>query len=221
MLERVVRVVRCQGTRMAAVAVTTGAVCVIGPASAAAAADARTVVNCKDNPAALRTAIAGAGAGETLGVKGTCIGPFTIARNLTVVGLKDAVLDGNYASSAVAVTGAVRVHLTHLTIAHGTGTVVNGQVFGGGILNNAGGTVALTDSTVRNNAAQFGGGIANLAVGGGTVTVTRSRVRNNMASISAGGIFVGQNSTLALSDSTVQDNHAQFGGGILNDAGAG
>ena len=137
-------------------AVTAATVGLVGATPAAAGEPA--AVNCEANPAALRIAITGAAAGEILEVSGTCTGPFVITRNLTLIGAEDAVLDGNFAGSTVSVGGAgVRVRLDNLTIINGTGTVVNNQIFGGGILNNTGATVALTDSTLRNNAAEFGG----------------------------------------------------------------
>ncbi|WP_329583100.1 hypothetical protein [Streptomyces sp. NBC_01361] len=108
------------------------------------AAAGAVVVNCKDNRGALQPAIAGAAPGATLMVKGTCTGPFTITKDLTLIGQGRAVLDGNQAGSTVTVTGAVQVRLTTLTI-------INGIASAGGGINNAGGTVTLDDSTVRNN----------------------------------------------------------------------
>ncbi|MFD7320187.1 hypothetical protein ACFV9D_03710 [Streptomyces sp. NPDC059875] len=206
-------------TVTAAVSAVVSAV-TVGVVGASPATAGQTVtVDCGGNPAALRTAVAGAASGDTLRVRGTCTGPFVIDRNLTLTGLGNAVLDGNFAGSTVVVNGTAQVRLDSLTVINGTGTVVNGQVFGGGILNNGGGsTVTVANSTVRNNAAQFGGGIAHLAVGGGSVRVERSTVRDNTAGASGGAVFIGRESTLTVSSSVLRDNNAAFGGAILTDA---
>ncbi|MFI8281294.1 hypothetical protein ACIGBH_41920 [Streptomyces sp. NPDC085929] len=206
------------GRRALTTVAAAGAIGLLG--AAPASADHRAVVNCKHNGSALRTAIAGASFGETLRVKGTCVGPFTISRDLTLIGVEGAALDGNYAGSTVEVTAKVRVRLTSLTVRNGTGSVFNGQVFGGGILNDAGGAVTLNHTTVRNNAAVFGGGIANVGPAGGTVTLVDSTVRNNTANAAGGGIYLGRDDSLTLSGSKVQDNHSAFGGGITADAGS-
>lgn len=188
----------------AALAATAGAVSLIGVVPATAAA--HTVVNCRADPAALRNAIASAPAGATLRVEGTCIGPFGVGKNLTLIGLRGAVLDGNHTGAAVSVTGAVQVRLEGLTITHG-----NGSSGSGGGINNFGGTLTLDHSTVRNNVANTaGGGINNQ----GTLTLNDSTVRNNTAG--QGGGIENANATLTLNHSTVLYNSAQLGGGIDN-----
>src|SRR3954466_15296590 len=72
----------------------------VGPATAA---QVTTVVSCSANPGALQSAITAASPGDTLLVSGTCTGPFTINKNLTVRGASRAVLDGNQAGSTVTV----------------------------------------------------------------------------------------------------------------------
>src|SRR5205814_1456579 len=64
-------------------------------------------------------------------------------------------------------------------------------------------TLAVINSTVANNAAQFGGGIYNL----GTVRVTNATVAGNVASNAGGGIFV-FSGTLTLNNSIVCLNTA-------------
>ena len=85
---------------------------------------------------------------------------------------------------------------------------------GGGIFNNSG-TVTLLDSTIAANAAEFGGGLANLA----TLVLTRSVIADNSCSVAGGGIF--NRGTLTLTNSTVSQNVATTasGGGIVNDNG--
>ncbi|MFG2329160.1 hypothetical protein ACGFMM_05990 [Streptomyces sp. NPDC048604] len=210
-----------QRRRALAAAVSAVTAATLGLAGTAPATAGQAAwVDCWKNPAALRLAIDSATAGETLKVSGTCTGPFVITRNLNLIGADKAVLDGNFAGSTVSVGGAgVRVRLHDLTIINGTGNVVNNQNLGGGILNNAGSTVEVTGTELRNNAAQFGGGIANLSVAGGAVTLDHSVLRDNTASVSGGAVFVGQQGTFSAIHSLLRDNTAQHGGGILADLG--
>lgn len=203
----------------------------------AAPAAAQTVVNCNNNPAALQPAITAASPGDTLQVRGTCTGNFTIHKDLTLVGLGNAVLDGNRTGTTMTI-GFAQVQLTNLTITGGD------SLYGGGIFNHSGSTLTLDRSTVRDNTSFHAGGIGNSA----TLTLRNSTVRNNVASHLAGGIdSVGsaltlinstvsgntangdvgggirhQNGTLTLNTSTVRDNtSAGDGGGIYNIGGNG
>lgn len=219
----------------AAMAVTVGATGLAGAAPAAAALE--TQVNCTANPGALQPAIDAASPGDTLRVRGTCTGPFTIDKVLTLRGNGQAVLDGNSAGlPAVTIgdLGGSQAHVTldHLTITHGNAGV------GGGIRNNPSATVTLINSTVESNTAQYGGGIYTY----GTVHLIRSTVRNNTAGAGGGimsdttvvvtldnstvernsaggggGLYIRAGSTATLTHSTVRDNTAQVGGGITSE----
>ncbi|MDX2816968.1 hypothetical protein PV410_31265 [Streptomyces sp. PA03-5A] len=208
-------------------AATSGAGGLVG--AIPAAAGQLTVVDCRGNPIALQPAINSAAPGAALLVSGTCTGPFTITKDLTLIGLKPAVLDGNKAGSTVTVTGAVRVRLDTLTITNGTGSGIrnNGGTLdltgstvehntagpGGGIYNDVNGTVTLTGSTVRDNTSHSGGGIINF----GTVRLTGSTVEHNTSTIDGGGIYNNFNGTATLTGSTVRHNTAaRAGGGIYN-----
>lgn len=224
----------------AAMAVTVGATGLVGAAPAAAVPE--TQVNCTANPGALQPAINAASPGGTLRVRGTCTGPFTIDKDLTLRGNGQAVLDGNSAGlPAVTIgLGGSQVHVTldHLTITHGTAGV------GGGIRNNPSATVTLINSTVQGNTAQYGGGIytygtlhlirstvknntAQSGPGGGimsdttvVVTLDNSTVERNSADDGGGGLYIRSGSTATLTHSTVKDNTALFGGGITNEGAA-
>ncbi|WP_265568259.1 hypothetical protein [Streptomyces hygroscopicus] len=181
-------------------------------ASPVAAANHHTVVNCNHNPNALTSALISPQPGETLVIKGVCFGNFVINTNLTLIGLKDAVLDGHDTGTTVTINGAFRVELKNLTITHGSSSSN-----GGGILNN-GGTVTLSGSTVRNNAvtgsSNGGGGIEN---NHGTLKLNQSTVRNNMATgtFGFGGGIDDNHGTTTLNHSTVSNNTATFvAGGI-------
>ena len=80
---------------------------------------------------------------------------------------------------------------------------------GGGLHNDFGATLRLTNSTVSGNLAAFyGGGIRNR----GNLTVTNSTVSGNSATQDGGGVISG--GTLILLNSTISGNTAvQDGGG--------
>ncbi|MFG2876886.1 hypothetical protein ACGFYU_18150 [Streptomyces sp. NPDC048337] len=187
------------------VAVTTAAA---GLAAASPASAAFILVNCPAQN--LQTAINNAAAGDTLLVRGTCVGNFTIGKSLSLVGSSGATLNGNNAGRTLTVNGptTVRVSLTALTLTGGTADN------GGGLFNN-GATLTLSNSTVRNNtAAEAGGGIANFL---GVTTVNSTTVHDNTSKY-GGGIAIGPGEATGATvfRSTVRNNTAtQLGGGIL------
>jgi predicted outer membrane repeat protein len=144
--------------------------------------------------------------------------------------------DGN--GGAILNFGTLTVSGCTLSGNSGTATPANGfNSFGGAILND-GGAVTVTDSTVSNNSAANGGGIADfgaLTVIGGTfsgnsagaggamsitgaATVTGATVSNNTSGSVGGGIFF-FSGTLALSQSTLSGNTANLGGALVNQDG--
>lgn len=186
------------------------------------AADAPVRVNC---PAAdLQAAINNAPPGATLLVSGTCIGTFSIGKNLRLIGQGTAELNGNGNSAAtVTIASGASVRLMSLTITGGAGGGIrndgaltvrgsdvtgNGSITAGGIVNN--GTLTLNESPVTGNIARQGGGISNT----GTATLHDSPVTANRALV-GGGIF--NDGTLTLDDSAVTNNLAGLAiGGIGN-----
>ncbi len=81
--------------------------------------------------------------------------------------------------------------------------------FSGGI-DNSGGTMTVTDSTIEGNG---GGGIFT----SGNMTIVDSTISGNSATY-GGGIYADGNTTIV--DSTIGGNRAFYGGGIYNDAGS-
>jgi hypothetical protein len=167
----------------------------------------------------LQAGIDAAASGDTLVVKGTCIGSSTVPKDLTLRGKSNpafgvATLDGDHLGSVLSVAGGVTVAIAKLTVTNGTG------VDGGGIANGDASTVILSDSTVAGNTGQNGGGISNS--GNSTFIVQNSAINGNAAGISGGGIFSENGSTLTLNNSIVSGNIAQFpGGGIFSFNGGG
>ena len=88
----------------------------------------------------------------------------------------------------------------------------NGGGFnGGGILNQATGTLILTNSIIVSNSAHDGGGILNF----GTATITHSSITNNTAQ---GGGGIQNQGTATIQKSTISFNGVDIGGGILTAA---
>ncbi|MCM1985259.1 choice-of-anchor Q domain-containing protein, partial [Lyngbya confervoides] len=100
-------------------------------------------------------------------------------------------------------------------------STVTGGV-GGGVLNSLDATLAVTQSTISNNRAEYaGGGIGNF----GTATISDSVIADNGAEDEAvlpgdepvafgGGI--GNVGTLTVTNSKIENNQANVGGGIVN-----
>ena len=205
-----------------------------------------TTVDCTTNPGALAVALAGASDGDTLAIQGTCAGTFEIAHSLTLAGSGGAALDGQGGGTVLKVDSGFTVTVDSLTITGGSGLVAgisnageltltdtavtaNHATVGqfqngvGGILNQQGGSVALTSSTVSGNSASATapfdtavGGILN-ACCGSSVTVTNSTVSGNSGnspSDAFGGILnSAPASVVTLTNSTVSGNTASAAGG--------
>jgi predicted outer membrane repeat protein len=153
----------------------------------------------------LQALINAASPGNTIQVKGVCVGPFTISKNLTVFGkptkaVPHPALDGGYNATTNPSPGPV--------VRVGAGT-----------------TVAIRDLTIQHGAYPCTdtnqalecdtGGVFNA----GALTLTRIIVADNVGS-GIGNYEVSGAASLSLTDSLVTDNHCQFhGGGILTVSG--
>ena len=95
----------------------------------------------------------------------------------------------------------------------------HGGISGGaisGATSNA--NITVTNSTITNNDADYGGGI--FAAPGATTTITDSTLSSNTASLRGGGAIANRGD-LTVTDSTLSGNSAQTGGGgIYNDGTA-
>ncbi|MFL5798974.1 MAG: choice-of-anchor Q domain-containing protein [Actinomycetota bacterium] len=175
----------------------------------------------------LQTKIDEANPGDTLSIKGTCIGNFTVDKSLTLAGNPTATLDGNLEGTTLTIPTTLSVHLVDLTISGGfaSGT----EAFGGGIFrgSSGNGTLTLNRVTVQDNRASgptaLGGGIYSA---NGPVHLMASRVLHNVVSngseVFGGGVVSG--GPLTLLSSTVSSNRAvatSTGGLFATAAGAG
>ena len=84
---------------------------------------------------------------------------------------------------------------------------------GGGIRMDNLGDITVSDSIVRNNHAEVGGGIENSAT---RVTFERLLIENNRAEGDGGGIYNSSSGLFTILDSTIQLNSGQSGGGLAN-----
>jgi hypothetical protein len=187
--------------------------------SKTAPANAIVVTNTNDSgPGSLRDALAVANDGDTINfdssLKGQTItltsGELNVDKDVTISGpgANNLTVDGNAQSRVFYVNPGTIVAISGLTITNG---YTND---GGGIWND--GALMLSDCTVSDNSAEYGGGILNLWRGGNaTLTVTNCTVSGNSA-LYGGGIendaFNG-GATLTITNSTISGNS---GGGIDN-----
>jgi fibronectin-binding autotransporter adhesin len=135
-------------------------------------------------------------------------GPLVISGNAVAIngpGAKLLTVNGGGAS------GVFEIRATAATISGLT--ITGGKADNGGGLYNNGGSLTLTDATVTDNSAQFGGGVANM--NSGTTTLTDDTITSNSASQTGGGV-VSNSGTVTLNGTTLSGNTAPHGGGLAN-----
>lgn len=158
------------------------------------------------------------GSGVTIHVGGTCVGKFTIARNLTLVGDATAgtgVLDGGGSGPVLTVASGATVLIAKLRITNGM------AASGAGIYNN--GTVSLSDGTiVTGNSANprrgsgRGGGV--FGVVGSSLTLRGDAIVSANYSKTFGGGIYNDGTTTLMDSASVADNTAgSSGGGLMTD----
>jgi HYR domain len=186
----------------------------------AAPAATMTVTDCSGETGTGRigTVISSASAGDT--IMFSCSGTIplsstlTISKNLTLDGSGQTVtLDGGNSVRVLFVNSGVTFTLNALTIAHGR---PHNQENGGGLLNETGSTVSISNSTFANNSANsfgIGGGLYNH---GGTVSISNSTFANNVAPTGGFGGGLQNDGTMSISNSTFANNSAPTGGGLSN-----
>jgi len=200
-------------------------------AAPGASAAASTAVDC--SASSLQTAINNASPGASLLVSGTCSGTYTINQNLTLIGHRSAVLDGQGDGTTLTVAPGATVQATNLTITAGdavdgggidnSGALTLNHVSvtnsfgdsGGGIFNNSSASLSLKNQTTvsLNDSGSFGGGIYNE----GAMTLNSSTVTENLSANGAGGVFNTGSVPGTVSNTTISGNFTSgSGGGIFN-----
>jgi hypothetical protein len=190
-------------------------------------AHATTIIvsNTNDSgPGSLRQALASANDGDTIdatGISGAITlssGELLVDKSVTINGAGADVLavDGNATSRVFQIGSGETVTISGLTIRNG-----HDDTTGGGIDNESGATLTITNSTLSGNTA---GSVDNPAVAGGgifnsgTLTIVNSTVSANTAGgISGRGGGVLNGGTLTIVNSTVSGNTAIIGAGIDNE----
>ena len=136
-----------------------------------------------------------------------------ISSSMTIIGLgaDQLIIDGNHASRIFNIddrySTSPNVTITGLTLQNGHADI------GGAILNRE--TLTLANDTIKGNAASnYGGGIVNES--GGTVISNGNTFTGNAASYDGGGIF--NRGNLMSTFDTISGNSGSQGGGIYNRA---
>src|SRR5213080_2625467 len=172
-------------------------------------ARATTVIvsNTNDNgPGSLRQALADANDSDTIdatGISGAISlisGELLVNKSVTINGAGAEVLavDGNAAGRAFFITLGETVTISGFTIRNG-----HAGNAGGGIDNEDGSTLTVTNCTVSGNTAGLGGGMFN----GGPLTIDSTIISDNSAA-NGGGIYNSGGGTTTITNSTVSGNTA-------------
>jgi hypothetical protein len=198
----------------------------------------------------LQQAIDDANSGDTIEVRGVCIGSFFVVekeialRGISTAARKKATLDGADAGPVLIVESGATVKVRDLLIWHGSSSsgggifinlatvILNGStrvehnvatVSGGGITN-LGGTLTMNGSArVNLNDAPEGAGVWNLSA---FMTMNKtSRVNKNDASGDGGGVYIAgcvftMNGAATITGNTANDGGGIFDGGVNTISGA-
>mgnify|MGYP002786807419 CR=1 FL=1 len=132
--------------------------------------------------------------------------PITFTRSLTLQGAgpDTTILTNTNGTEGIQVAGGTgaTIEINGVTLANNSATALRND-----------GTLILSNSVLRNNAAAQGGAIANGS--SGNLTVLNSQIRSNQSGTIGGGIF--NEGQLAIANSQIANNQAQSdGGGIYN-----
>jgi hypothetical protein len=177
----------------------------------------------------LQNAVDAAKAGDTLEVKGNCVGNTSVAKNITLKGITNKpfpgqpTLDGGGTGTVLHITNGTTT-VNGLKVTNGAADVSSPEnggdcCVGGGIAvsGDTAGASVLNSLVTGNSASLFGGGID---VDDGTLALVNSTVSANTAVAGSGGIDT-DFGTITLTGSTVSGNTVTNGsaGGIWNFAG--
>ncbi len=191
----------------------------------------------------IQEAVDDAPEGETVSIcEGTWPEVVVVSKALTLHGVAGAeltVLDAGLpapARSALTIQRAA-VRVLGLTITGGTGTMMEGDTWGGGVYAGQSDGVELVDCVVTGNVASFGAGVLGTGLYPAMERLTNVRIEGNSATMGGGGFllfhaeleavevtgndaFVGGGGTVWYWDVTadaatsIWGNEAEFGGGL-------
>ena len=200
-----------------------------------------TVTNLNDNGVgSLRQAImdANTAAGAdtiTFNVSGTIVLAASLpdisdAAGLTIDGSGQSVtISGDHLVQAMIVDPGAALDLNNLTIADGVGGnlgVANDGIGGGGIRNNAGSSLIITNCTFSGNSAGVGGRAGGAVYNdiGGSVSITNSNFTGNSSissdsNIPGGGGAIFSDGQLSIANSSFSTNSVTGAGGAISNGG--
>jgi len=169
----------------------------------------------------LQVAVDASEKGDTLLIQGTCIGRTAIRdkalhlKGVPTTAQPTPTLDGDGATSVLAIDSSRVVVLRNLTVTHGRGRYGGGiRVVGGGALSLKGHT-----SVFGNTSGGSGGGIyikKGSSAHSGTLTLNDSSSVTGNAAAFGGGISSSHADTTLNGSSSVSGNTATFGGGGID-----
>ncbi|HJN72290.1 MAG TPA: MopE-related protein [Myxococcota bacterium] len=160
----------------------------------------------------IQAAVDAASSGDTVTIcDGTFYENIDTSVSLTLESLNGSgsvTLDGR--SKGAVVTAGAQLTVSGFTIQNGSGPL------GGGIdgWTNDAGTLTIEDCTFTDNSATYGGGV--LGPPSYDLDVSDSEFKNGDVTNSGGGVYITSGS---LSNVTVHDNEADYGGGVFVDYG--
>ncbi len=164
----------------------------------------------------IQDAIDASASGDTVSVcEGTFAENLVVTHNLTIVGLQGAAATVVDAGSPTAFTSTVEVRrgyvvLDGLTITGGTGSLNDGNSWGGGIYAGGADGLELLDCIVQGNTADFGGGMAGSALYPAEAIVVDSLFQENEGYYAGGGFLMFHGS---FEGAEITANTAPYGGG--------
>ncbi len=137
--------------------------------------------------------------------------------------LTGSISDSTFSSntSSTSAGGAIRlVALDSMTISGSTFNDNDGRTGGGGVavVNGAGNTFTLIDSSIRDNSSAFFAKGGGLLLSGGTATIERSFFTGNSSQY-GGGAYVDGNTTASFVNSVVSGNKGDYNGGGFHFSG--
>lgn len=121
--------------------------------------------------------------------------------------IKNSTFKGNKATSVASEGGAILNNAGDVVVTAST-LVKNRAGQGGAYYSDVDSTNSIKWSTLNNNGADSGAGIANY----GGLQLVGATISNNIAAFQGGGIF--HAGFLSITESTIRDNHATAGGGM-------
>jgi|GEM_PF-4572216 len=146
-------------------------------------------------------------------------------KNITLRSLEGAgvtIIDGGHTGSAVSfVSGETRdAVLEGFTLTNGSGTLLSGSTFGGGVIILNGANPAITNCVITGNAVSAGGSGGGVYLEGGGAVITNTIVSGNQGGGGASGIAHKTGIGLTLTNCVINGNNSTYGGAVWANAGA-